>query len=411
MLNRGGNMDQEKIGKFILKLRKSKKMTQQELANKLNVTDRAISHWENGRSLPDVALFKPLCEIFNISVNELISGERLSADEIIEKSDENIIKTINDSNIKNKKNKKIIFLIMLLFLIILIIILFKSNAEKINLVNNSDELYDIAIDYMRNEEYEKNHDSKMKDFNVFYSYYGFGIEKKNNYKYAYMWIYSQSYYLEEEESLAISSGASLPCKVTFKDNKLIKIEYPKDGRYYKKSIEEMFPSIIADQVLNFDREENINKLFIDVLNRKNKYYDYLNLDMSKLTIDDISYNDLIFSINIGNRSCIPVQLNIYKNNKYILHTKYEGCKTGLCTSILKYTEFSEGRYNYDIMQIIKHSIDANNMQFTMHNLPEYNIFTGNGYNFITDDDNKYLNEFLKSINVDLSKCAEVDYID
>jgi transcriptional regulator with XRE-family HTH domain len=55
-------MNQEKIGKFILKLRKDKRMTQQELADKLNVTDRAVSHWENGRSIPDVALFKPICE-------------------------------------------------------------------------------------------------------------------------------------------------------------------------------------------------------------------------------------------------------------------------------------------------------------------------------------------------------------
>ena len=91
-------MNQEKVGKFILKLRKEKGMTQQELADKLNVTDRAVSHWENGRSLPDVSLFKPLCEVFEISVNELISGEKLSKDKLIKKSDENIINTISNSN-------------------------------------------------------------------------------------------------------------------------------------------------------------------------------------------------------------------------------------------------------------------------------------------------------------------------
>ena len=80
-------MNQEKIGKFILKLRKDKKMTQQGLADKLNVTDRAVSHWENGRSIPDVALFKPICEIFGISVNELISGEKLSKEKLIKQSE------------------------------------------------------------------------------------------------------------------------------------------------------------------------------------------------------------------------------------------------------------------------------------------------------------------------------------
>ena len=84
-------MNQEKIGKFILKLRKEKKMTQQELADKLNVTDRAVSHWENGRSIPDVSLYKPICEIFNITVNEFLSGEKLSKEDNINKADENLI--------------------------------------------------------------------------------------------------------------------------------------------------------------------------------------------------------------------------------------------------------------------------------------------------------------------------------
>ena len=76
-------MNQEKIGKFILKLRKEKKFTQKELADKLNVTDRVVSHWENGRSIPDVSLYKPICEMFDITVNELLSGERLSKEEIL----------------------------------------------------------------------------------------------------------------------------------------------------------------------------------------------------------------------------------------------------------------------------------------------------------------------------------------
>ena len=64
-------MNQEKIGKFIAKLRKEKNMTQQELANILNVTDRAVSHWENGRRLPDISLFKNICNIFNSCGNSL----------------------------------------------------------------------------------------------------------------------------------------------------------------------------------------------------------------------------------------------------------------------------------------------------------------------------------------------------
>ena len=67
-------MEQEKIGKFILQLRKEKNMTQKELAEKLGVTDRAISKWENGRGMSELSLMKALCDELDISVNELLSG-------------------------------------------------------------------------------------------------------------------------------------------------------------------------------------------------------------------------------------------------------------------------------------------------------------------------------------------------
>ena len=69
-------MNQEKIGKFIATLRKENSMTQQELADKLNVTDRAISKWENGRGIPDISFIQELSTIFKVTENELLSGER-----------------------------------------------------------------------------------------------------------------------------------------------------------------------------------------------------------------------------------------------------------------------------------------------------------------------------------------------
>lgn len=74
-------MNQEKIGKFIAKMRKEKNMTQQELANKLEVTDRAISKWENGRGMPDIAIIKPLCDALGITYNEFIHGEKSNTKE------------------------------------------------------------------------------------------------------------------------------------------------------------------------------------------------------------------------------------------------------------------------------------------------------------------------------------------
>lgn len=108
-------MNQEKIGQFIAECRKEKKLTQSELAERLGVTDRSISNWENARCMPDLSLFKPLCDELDISINDLISGERIEKSKYQEKLEENIINTIDYSNKKiNQKNNNI-GLILLVF--------------------------------------------------------------------------------------------------------------------------------------------------------------------------------------------------------------------------------------------------------------------------------------------------------
>ena len=112
-------MDQEKIGKFISKCRKERNITQSELAEKLGVTDRSISNWENGKNMPDLSLFRPLCELLNISINELLSGEKINKEAYQSKFEENIINTISYSNKKIEQKNKIIGLILLLFGVLL----------------------------------------------------------------------------------------------------------------------------------------------------------------------------------------------------------------------------------------------------------------------------------------------------
>jgi len=89
-------MNQEKIGKFILNLRKEKNMSQMELAEKIGVTDRAISKWENGKGLPDISLMQPLCKVLGITINDLLSGEIVDNKEYQEKFEENILNTIKN---------------------------------------------------------------------------------------------------------------------------------------------------------------------------------------------------------------------------------------------------------------------------------------------------------------------------
>lgn len=75
-------MDQQKIGSFIAELRKERNMTQVQLAEQLGVTNKAVSKWENGKSLPDIQLFQPICTLFHISVNELLAGEHIQQEEV-----------------------------------------------------------------------------------------------------------------------------------------------------------------------------------------------------------------------------------------------------------------------------------------------------------------------------------------
>ena len=84
-------MDQIKIGKFISEKRKELGITQSELAEKLNITDRAISKWENGVCMPDVGTIPELCEILNITINDLFSGEVVNMKENEKKLEENLM--------------------------------------------------------------------------------------------------------------------------------------------------------------------------------------------------------------------------------------------------------------------------------------------------------------------------------
>ena len=124
-------MNQEKIGKFILKCRKNKKITQAELAEKLGVTEKSISNWENGRNMPDLSLFKPLCEELDISINELLSGEEISKEEYQNKLEENIINTITYTTEKEKKhNKKLGIILIIVGILISIIAFILSESDN-----------------------------------------------------------------------------------------------------------------------------------------------------------------------------------------------------------------------------------------------------------------------------------------
>ena len=115
-------MNQIEIGRFISMVRKQKKLTQKQLAEKLGITDRAISKWENGKSMPDLSLLKPICDILGITINELLSGKYISDDKKKNNLEENIVGAINYSKKKQSINEFLFYLFILLFGILMIII-------------------------------------------------------------------------------------------------------------------------------------------------------------------------------------------------------------------------------------------------------------------------------------------------
>ncbi len=95
-------MDQIKIGKFIAECRKKNNLTQMQLAEKLNITDRAISKWENGKAMPDSSIMLDLCNELKISVNELLSGEMISMGNKSEKQEQLLLDITKEIEQKNK---------------------------------------------------------------------------------------------------------------------------------------------------------------------------------------------------------------------------------------------------------------------------------------------------------------------
>lgn len=96
-------MEQEKIGKFIASCRKEQGFTQAVLAEKLGITDRAVSKWETGRSLPDAAIMPELCDLLKINLSELFSGERIAMENYKETSDALLLEMKKQEESSNKR--------------------------------------------------------------------------------------------------------------------------------------------------------------------------------------------------------------------------------------------------------------------------------------------------------------------
>ena len=130
-------MDLIKIGKYIAFKRKEQVLTQKQLAEKLNMSDKSVSKWERGICLPDVSVYLELCKILDISINEFLAGEDIPKETIEQKAEENIIQITKDNKNKQKYLKKIIRLLIVMlvvFIFITSIFIYKKLTQPQNYI-------------------------------------------------------------------------------------------------------------------------------------------------------------------------------------------------------------------------------------------------------------------------------------
>ncbi len=285
-------MNQDKIGKFIAELRKEKNMTQNDLASKLGVTDRAVSKWENGRGMPDLSLLIPLCELLDVSINELLSGTRLDNKDYQEKLEENIINTIGYTNEKIKRTKKV-FVITLSVIILFVVILVLMYGIDINRMKNNkpvlfstwgydyipsidlkEEKIELAItDYLIQKGYSE---SKQDDHEkIFVSMRIYLIEEKNKNYNIYAWVLEEKYYLGNDE-VKRDSSYSIPYKFVIEN---IEDEFvvtdsimPRDGSYYSVDMKNIFPNSVRNDMDSVYDDGTIEKLQLEIDEQTKLYF-------------------------------------------------------------------------------------------------------------------------------------------
>ena len=125
-------MNQQKIGKFIASCRKEKHLTQAVLAERLGITDRAVSKWETGKCMPDISLIPELCEALEININELLSGERLNMMNYQKMAEENLMQLQKQEELNNKKLLHLEMIIGILSCVFYFLMIFALNWDKLS---------------------------------------------------------------------------------------------------------------------------------------------------------------------------------------------------------------------------------------------------------------------------------------
>ena len=287
-------MDQIKIGKFIATLRKEQNLTQAELAMKLGVTDRAVSKWENGRGMPDLSLVVSLSEALDVSINELLSGERIEKEHYQEKLEENIVQTIEYSKNEMKNIRKIFSIILVAVFAIVFLLGALFNIDVGRMLRNEEVVFStwgfdyfapvnldeeniykaIRMHIVSEAENEMTHLDNLKSFAAIKVYLVSEKEKDKRWE-VDAWVLCETYY-KEKGAIKQDSGYSVPHKfiVEKQNNEYIVVEtrIPRDGNYYPEDIKDMFSWSVRNSIDKVHYDGTIDKLSLEIQEQVELYY-------------------------------------------------------------------------------------------------------------------------------------------
>lgn len=293
-------MYNKKIGSFIAQRRKELGLTQLELATRLNITDRAVSKWENGRGLPDISLIKPLCDELNITVNDLLSGEKIQEDNLEAKAEENIINTLHFSKKKQNKYRKVIISIVIILLpIITVLSCFSIDLNRMRNnkpvvfstwgfdycppINLSDEMLEITAENYLAKTLDKIHN----DEKYFIAMKVYKIEEKriNEFETQYIlysWVRAESRRMLDDGTLDKINSFSEAYKFVIRKipndinngYEVLEAEYPKGfSDEYIGNMKNIFPKDVYKGMEKVHTDGTINRLTLEINEQIKQYYD------------------------------------------------------------------------------------------------------------------------------------------
>ena len=255
-------MNENKTGAFISTLRKEKELTQAQLAEKLNVTDKAISRWETGKGMPDSSLLVPLANILGITVNELLTGEKIPEETFTQKSEDNLVVAVQrtETAVKKGKTVKFFLIVAVIFCVFSISFLIKTVIDKQNTVTyvgdfgtkNRIAVTELLIDLdSRNSYFSEN--TVCTDIDI-------RLDADGNFKSTEIKMNDES--MHEYISLVLLSPSEQPEQLSYIINKKYSYYSTEDGILYSDLCDFLKNEDFIESAKNYSEIEKYDEIYI-----------------------------------------------------------------------------------------------------------------------------------------------------